>query len=177
MKKQLTILGLFLFFSIGLNAQVNPSETVDTPKKENVAQPTPVVSNPGQPTTPQQAKPNSEPGKADTPKGMADADSYYIKWGFLILSFALMLYLFYKFFKHLEAHKQRIGYQSIKLIGLILIFPGVCVLAVIGNGLLNSEVLAALLGTIAGYVLSRDDDSKTAPAPTPDAKRKNRKKK
>jgi hypothetical protein len=78
----------------------------------------------------------------------------------IIAFFLIMALLLVMFFRHLKVNNQRIGYQSIKLIGLILIFPGVCILATVGQGILKSETLAALFGTIAGYVLSREDDSK-----------------
>lgn len=79
----------------------------------------------------------------------------------VVAFFLVMILLLLQFFMHLKDHKQRIGYQSIKLIGLILIFPGVCVLALIGGkDILSGETLAVLLGTIAGYVLSREDDNK-----------------
>lgn len=78
----------------------------------------------------------------------------------IIAFFLIMALLLVKFFKHLKDNNQRIGYQSIKLIGLILIFPGVCILAIGGQGILKGETLAALFGTIAGYVLSREDDNK-----------------
>ena len=83
----------------------------------------------------------------------------------VVAFFLIMIILLLKFFEHLKHHKQRIGYQSIKLIGLILIFPGVCVLALIGGKeILSGETLAVLLGTIAGYVLSREDESKDTPS-------------
>lgn len=79
----------------------------------------------------------------------------------IIAFFLIMILLIYKFFRHLADHKQRIGYQSIKLIGLILIFPGICILALVGGEkILSGQTLAVLLGTIAGYVLSREDESK-----------------
>ncbi|GEM_PF-2557875 len=78
-----------------------------------------------------------------------------------ILFFVVMLFLFYKIFLHLRTNRQFIGFQSIKLIGLVLIFPGICIIALIGGGLIGGSTLAALLGTIAGYVLSSDDDAKT----------------
>ncbi|MTH13940.1 hypothetical protein [Flavobacterium sp. LC2016-01] len=77
-----------------------------------------------------------------------------------VLFFAVMLFLFYKLFGHLKDREQYIGFQSIKLIGLILMFPGICILALAGGGLIGGSTLAALLGTIAGYVLSREDDPK-----------------
>jgi len=52
-----------------------------------------------------------------------------------------------------------LGFQSIKFIGLSLMFPGICILALIGGSSISDATLATLLGTIAGYVLSREDDS------------------
>jgi hypothetical protein len=79
----------------------------------------------------------------------------------VIAFFVVMLVLFIYFFSYLKRNNQRIGFQSIKLIGLILIFPGICILAIVGGeSILSGQTLAVLLGTIAGYVLSRDDDAK-----------------
>ena len=79
----------------------------------------------------------------------------------VILFFIVMVLLLVFFFIHVRFLHQRIGFQSIKLIGLILIFPGICILTIVGGTtVLSGQTLAALLGTIAGYVLSRDDDSK-----------------
>lgn len=64
------------------------------------------------------------------------------------------------FFNHIKLHQQRIGYQSIKLIGFILMFPGICILAIVGGDtILSGQALSVLLGTIAGYILSREDES------------------
>lgn len=79
-----------------------------------------------------------------------------------ILFFAVILILLYYFFRHIRTddhHRQYLGFQSIKLIGLILIFPGICITALVGGGLIGGSTLAALFGTIAGYVLSKDDDA------------------
>jgi hypothetical protein len=82
----------------------------------------------------------------------------------VILFFIVMVLLLILFFTHIRFLPQRIGFQSIKLIGLILIFPGICILTIVGGtAVLSGQTLAALLGTIAGYVLSRDDDSKDIP--------------
>ena len=83
-----------------------------------------------------------------------------------IFFFVVMLFLFYYFFDHIRRNRQRIGFQSIKLIGLILMFPGICIIALVGNGLIGGSTLAALLGTIAGYVLSREEDNKDSSGST-----------
>lgn len=76
-----------------------------------------------------------------------------------ICFFLIMLVLIVLFFVHIKARKQYLGFQSIKFIGLVLMFPGICILALVGgSSLISGSTLAALLGTIAGYVLSREGD-------------------
>ena len=78
-----------------------------------------------------------------------------------IFFFIIMGLLVFKFFKHVsnKEHFQRLGFQSIKLIGFILMFPGICILALVGGpDILSGQTLAVLLGTIAGYILSKEDD-------------------
>jgi putative Mn2+ efflux pump MntP len=55
-------------------------------------------------------------------------------------------------FARLKQKQQGFGPNSIKALGLVLFLPTLLVVAV-SNGLQN-ETLAALLGTVAGYVLS-----------------------
>lgn len=82
----------------------------------------------------------------------------------VIAFFVIMIVLIFLFFSHLKRNNTHIGFQSIKLIGLILIFPGICILAIVGGtDVLAGQTLAVLLGTIAGYVLSRDDDKDPRP--------------
>lgn len=79
----------------------------------------------------------------------------------VICFFIVTILLLICFFRHIKDNRQRIGFQSIKFIGLALIFPGICILAIVGgSNVLSGQTLAVLLGTIAGYVLSKDDDSK-----------------
>lgn len=80
----------------------------------------------------------------------------YISIGFFVIMIVLISLFFYS-----KRKAPYFGFHSIKFIGLILIFPGICILALISKDLINGATLAALFGTIAGYVLSRDkeDDS------------------
>jgi hypothetical protein len=75
-----------------------------------------------------------------------------------IMFFVVMLVLIILFF--IQAYKKNmyLGFQSIKFIGLVIMFPGICIIALTGGGLISDSTLAALLGTIAGYVLSKEDD-------------------
>lgn len=89
------------------------------------------------------------------------ANSSPLVFVIVVAFFLVMILMILIFFNHLRKRNQPIGYQSIKLIGLILIFPGICILAIVGGDhILSNQTLAVLLGTIAGYVLSRDDDAK-----------------
>ncbi len=53
----------------------------------------------------------------------------------------------------MKAKNQGLGANNLKAIGVILLLPAIVLLAVT-NGF-QSETLAALMGTVAGYVLSR----------------------
>lgn len=81
-----------------------------------------------------------------------------ISIGFFVVMILLILLFF---ISKMKSSNPYFGFHSIKFIGLILIFPGICILALISNELISGATLAALFGTIAGYVLSRDkeDDS------------------
>jgi hypothetical protein len=132
-------------------------------------------------TTKPAAKPSEAPTATtpvDTSVATAAASvsapiSEYAILFIVFLFFVIMIFLFYKFFGHIKAKDQYIGFQSIKLIGLILMFPGICILALAGGGLIGGSTLAALLGTIAGYVLSREDDPKDSSLKEDYAKLKN----
>ncbi len=61
-------------------------------------------------------------------------------------------------FARLKAKDQGFGPNSLKALGIVLFIPTLVILALVVN--FNLETLAALLGTVAGYVLShgRPDD-------------------
>lgn len=61
-------------------------------------------------------------------------------------------------FARLKAMNQGFGPNSLRALGVVLFIPTLIILAVVVN--FNLETLAALLGTVAGYVLSnsRPDD-------------------
>lgn len=65
---------------------------------------------------------------------------------------ATMLYGLNIIYKRIKAKKQGFGPATLKAIGVVLFIPTILILAVVTN--FQSETLAALLGTIAGYVLS-----------------------
>jgi hypothetical protein len=75
-----------------------------------------------------------------------------------ILFFVVMLVLIILFFIQAYLKNMYLGFQSIKFIGLVIMFPGICIIALMGGNLISGSTLAALLGTIAGYVLSKEDD-------------------
>lgn len=60
----------------------------------------------------------------------------------------------------LKAKEQGFGPNSLKALGVVLLVPGLIVIAIVIPEF-QTETLAALLGTVAGYVLShsKPDDS------------------
>jgi len=74
-------------------------------------------------------------------------------------SVAAMLFGMWLIFQRLAAKKQGFGPNSLKALGVVLFVPSLVILAVTVQGF-KTEVLAALLGTVAGYILShsRSDD-------------------
>lgn len=63
-----------------------------------------------------------------------------------------MLYGLYKIFERLSAKDQGFGPNTLKVIGVVMFLPVLLILAVLTD--FKTETLAALLGTVAGYVLS-----------------------
>ncbi len=119
-----------------------------------------------QTTTSKEKKEKKDKEKKEDKKGATNEKTFVVdKTTVQIVSvsfFVIMLVLIGLFFRHIKERQQYLGFQSIKYIGLVLMFPGICILALVGgSSLIPGSTLAALLGTIAGYVLSRerDDDS------------------
>ena len=71
---------------------------------------------------------------------------------------AAMLYGMNRVYTRLKAKGQGFGPNSIRAIGIVMFLPILFMLAVITD--FQTETLAALLGTVAGYVLStsKNDD-------------------
>ena len=65
---------------------------------------------------------------------------------------AAMLFGLCHVFARLKAKEQGFGPNSLRAIGIVLFVPSLVILAIATN--FNTETLAALLGTVAGYVLS-----------------------
>lgn len=60
-------------------------------------------------------------------------------------------------FERLKAKNQGFGPNSLKALGIILFLPTLVIIGVTVTDF-QSETLAALLGTVAGYVLSHSKD-------------------
>ena len=76
-----------------------------------------------------------------------------------------MLIGVYWVFKTLNLRKQGFGPNSLKALGIVLFIPSLVLLALLTD--FKTETLAALLGTVAGYVLSNTEDkSSSTPAST-----------
>ena len=67
-------------------------------------------------------------------------------------SIVVMLYGLNRVYARLQAKNQGFGPNSIRAIGIVMFLPTLLVLALLTD--LRTETLAALLGTVAGYVLS-----------------------
>jgi hypothetical protein len=74
----------------------------------------------------------------------------------VIIAGLAMLAALVGYFSRLRAKNQGFGPNSIKALGTILFIPTILILAVATP--FHSEALAALLGTLAGYLLSRGTD-------------------
>ena len=71
-----------------------------------------------------------------------------------------MIYGLYIINQRIKAKNQGFGPNALKIVGVVLFIPTILILALVTN--FQSETLAALLGTVAGYVLSnnnKNDDS------------------
>ena len=75
----------------------------------------------------------------------------------VIGAIAAMLYGLNRIFSRLKAKQQGFGPNSLKAIGVVLFIPVLLILAILTN--FKTETLAALLGTVAGYVLSNSDQN------------------
>jgi hypothetical protein len=73
----------------------------------------------------------------------------------LIVVFAVMVAMLvglWMVFARLKAKNQGFGPNALRALGVVLFVPSLTVLAV--TGVFSTETTAALLGTVAGYVLS-----------------------
>lgn len=78
--------------------------------------------------------------------------SVWLRVGAVVGAVSVMLYGLHKIFERLTAKQQGFGPNTLKAIGVILFLPTLLILAVLTD--FKTETLAALLGTVAGYVLS-----------------------
>ncbi len=76
----------------------------------------------------------------------------WLRVGTVVGSAVVMIYGLKKIFERLEAKQQGFGPNTLKAIGVVLFLPTLLILAVLTE--FKTETLAALLGTVAGYVLS-----------------------
>ncbi|OBT11116.1 hypothetical protein A9267_00225 [Shewanella sp. UCD-FRSSP16_17] len=65
-----------------------------------------------------------------------------------------MIYGLYIINQRITAKNQGFGPNTLKIVGVVLFIPTILILALVTS--FQSETLAALLGTVAGYVLSNN---------------------
>ncbi|MEK6154578.1 hypothetical protein WIW50_15010 [Flavobacteriaceae bacterium 3-367] len=144
-----------LFFGLVFNTNLQ-GQTDSTNVKEKTEKS--IKKNKGKTNADEKKEKSDEKEKAaaDNYPKVSEDTIQYISIGFFVVMILLISLFFYS-----KRKAPYLGFHSIKFIGLILIFPGICILALISKDLINGSTLAALFGTIAGYVLSRDkeDDS------------------
>jgi uncharacterized membrane protein len=66
----------------------------------------------------------------------------------------VMIYGLYIIHQRITAKDQGFGPNTLKVVGVVLFIPTILILALVTS--FQSETLAALLGTVAGYVLSNN---------------------
>lgn len=79
-------------------------------------------------------------------------DISWVQFAAVLGAIVAMLYGLNIIYKRVKAKNQGFGPNSLKAIGVVLFIPTILILALVTE--FQSETLAALLGTIAGYVLS-----------------------
>lgn len=82
----------------------------------------------------------------------SETQSFWIQAIGVSAGLLAMLYGLYIVYQRLTAKNQGFGPNSVKAIGVVLFVPTLLILAITTN--FQTETLAALLGTVAGYVLS-----------------------
>ncbi len=85
-------------------------------------------------------------------------DLSYIHGIAVIGAFLSMFYGLNITYKRIKAKNQGFGPNSLKAIGISFFIPTLLILAILTD--FQTETLAALLGTVAGYVLSSGGDDK-----------------
>lgn len=84
-------------------------------------------------------------------------ETYILKMIVTVGSVLVMLYGINIVYKRLKAKDQGFGPATIRTIGILLFIPTLLILAILTE--FQTETLAALLGTVAGYVLSKPSDN------------------
>lgn len=79
----------------------------------------------------------------------------WLKVATVVGSIFVMIYGLNRVYCRLKAKGQGFGPNSLRAIGIVLFLPILLMLALLTD--FKTETLAALLGTVAGYVLSNSD--------------------
>jgi hydrogenase-4 membrane subunit HyfE len=81
----------------------------------------------------------------------------WLNLGAMIGAFAVMFVGLRIVFSRLKAKNQGFGPNSLRALGIVLFLPALLIVPVIVPQF-RTETLAALLGTVAGYILSKSSD-------------------
>ena len=78
----------------------------------------------------------------------------WIKFISVIGSIIIIIFGLFIVFSRLKAKNQGFGPNSLRALGIVIFIPTLLILAIVTD--FKIETLAALLGTVAGYVLSHN---------------------
>ncbi len=88
-----------------------------------------------------------------------DAFSNWLKLLAVVGLLAVMIWGLILIFGYVKDREIFIGHNTIKLIAFVILLPSICVLSLVSPNIIQGAVLATLLGTISGYVLSRNQEN------------------
>ena len=93
-----------------------------------------------------------------------DTSNFYSLWLQAVAvagSVGVMLIGVWQVFVRLRVLEQNFSANSLKALGIVIFLPGLILLAILTD--FKTETLSALLGTVAGYVLSNSEDNSKSP--------------
>jgi hypothetical protein len=164
---KVTFLILLSFLLLGAYAQRNPndsSKAIDTGQNKPQGKP---QTNPksqganGKPNDQSESKPSAKTERSEETT-ISQPNDPFTNWSKLIAIIGLltiMTWTIIQIFGYVKTSQVFIGHNTIKLIGFVLLLPSICIVSLVSPSVINGSVLAALLGTIAGYVLSRNQEN------------------
>lgn len=160
-------IALLLCFQFSLYAQPVTDTTGQDTGHQTTAKPTSTPKGKGgeKPVDKTDTKPvtKSEKTEETSITQPTDAFSNWLKLLAVAGLLVVMVWGLVHIFNYVESSEVFIGHNTIKLIAFVILLPSICILSLVSPNTIQGAVLATLLGTISGYVLSRnqEDDKNT----------------